>query len=106
MYTTSTINCNALNVGSTLSIKNSVISCSASDISIESKESGSLLIDSRQVLRYDLDSIYISNKTSFGNTLGLGTGDLGINYSTDDVTVLIGSLRESSSFEFRPAMDG
>ena len=89
-----------------MSIKDSVISCSASDISIESKESGFLLIDSRQVLRYDLDSIYISNKTSFANRLGLGTGDLGINYSTDDVTVLIGSLRESSSFEFRPAMDG
>lgn len=106
IHSSGTINCNALNVGSTLSIKDSVISCSASDISIESKESGYLLIDSRQVLRYDLDSIYISNKTHFGNRLGLSTGTLGINYSTDDVTVLIDSLRESSSFEFRPAMDG
>lgn len=106
IHSSGTINCNALKVGSTLSIEDSVISCSASDISIESKESGYLLIDSRQVLRYDLDSIDISNKTSFGNRLGLGTGDLGINYSTDDTTVLIGSLRESSSFEFRPAMDG
>ena len=106
IHSSGTINCNALNVGSTLSIKDSVISCSASDISIESKESGYLLIDSRQVLRYDLNSIYISNKTSFANRLGLTTGILGINYSTDDATVLIGSLRESSSFEFRPAMDG
>ena len=106
IHSSGTINCNALNVGSTLSIKDSVISCSASDISIESKESGSLLINSREVLRYDSDFIHMSNKTSFVNRLGLGTGILGITYTTDDVTVLIGSLRESSFFEFRPAMDG
>ena len=106
IHSSGTINCNALNVGSTLSIKDSVISCSASDISIESKESGSLLINSSEVLRYDSDFIHMSNKTSFVNRLGLGTGILGITYTTDDVTVLIGSLRESSFFEFRPAMDG
>ena len=106
IHSSGTINCNALNVGSTLSIKDSVISCSASDISIESKESGSLLINSSEVLRYDSDFIHMSNKTSFVNRLGLGTGVLGITYTTDDVTVLIGSLRESSFFEFRPAMDG
>ena len=36
----------ALNVGSTLSITDSVINCSSSNISIKSKESGSLMIGS------------------------------------------------------------
>ena len=105
----STINCNALNVGSTLSIKDSVISCSASNISIESKESGSLLINSREVLRYDSDFIYMNNRTNFLHGLCLKSSILGTTYSTyttDNETVLIGVLRDSSSFKFRPAKDG
>lgn len=109
IHSSGTINCNALNVGSTLSIKDSVISCSASDISIESKESGRLLINSREVLSYNLDRISMTNKTQFVHRLGLGASSpdpITNIHTTDDVTVYIGSLTESSFFEFRPAMDG
>ena len=106
IHSSGTINCNALNVGSTLIINGSAISCSASDISIEAKKSGSLLINSREALGYDLDYINMINKTSFFNRLGLRTNYPDTNHSTDDVTVLIGSLRQTLSFEFRPAMDG
>lgn len=109
IHSSGTINCNALNVGSTLSIKDSVISCSASDISIESKESGRLLINSREVLSYNLDRISMTNKTQFVHRLGLGVSSpnpIDSICTTDDVTVYIGSLTESSFFEFRPAMDG
>lgn len=109
IHSSGTINCNALNVGSTLSIKDSVISCSASDISIESKESGHLLINSHEVLHYDSDFISMTNKTQFVHRLGLGASSpdpISNIHTTDDVTVYIGSLTESSSFEFRPAMDG
>ena len=109
IHSSGTINCNALNVGSTLSIKDSVISCSASDISIESKESGSLLINSREVLHYDSDSIYMNNRIDLLHGLCFRTSILDTTYSiytTDDVTVLIGVLRDNSSFKFRPAKDG
>ena len=109
IHSSGTINCNALNVGSTLSIKDSVISCSASNISIESKESGSLLIDSREVLHYDSDFIYMNNRINLLHGLCFRTSTLDTTYSTyttDDVTVLIGVLRDSSSFKFRPAKDG
>lgn len=109
IHSSGTINCNALNVGSTLSIKDSVISCSASNISIESKESGSLLVNSREVLSYDSDFIHISNRINLRYGLCLGTSMLNTlygTYTTDNVTVLMGVLTDSSSFKFRPAMDG
>ena len=99
----------ALNVGSTLSITDSVINCSSSNISIKSKESGSLLINSREVLSYNSDFINMNNKTSFNWGLGLRTNSIGFTsstYTTDDVTVLIGILMANSSFQFKPAMDG
>lgn len=109
IHSSGTINCNALNVGSTLSIKDSVISCSVSNISIESRESGSLLINSREVLSYDSDFIHMTNRVNFLHGLCLEPSILGITYdiyTTDDVTVLIGILIDSSSFMFRPARDG
>lgn len=99
----------SIRIGSTLNIKDSVISCSASNISIESKESGSLLINSHEVLSYDLDRISMTNKTQFVHRLGLGASSpdpISHIHTTDDVTVYIGSLTKSSFFEFRPAMDG
>lgn len=60
-----TINCNALNVGSTLSITDSVINCSSSNISIKSKESGSLMIGSREAIRYESNYINLNNKVVF-----------------------------------------
>ena len=109
IHSSGTINCNALNVGSTLSIKDSAISCSASDISIESKESGSLLINSREVLSYDSNFIYMNNRIDLLHGLCFRTSILDTTYNiytTDDVTVLIGVLRDNSSFKFRPAKDG
>lgn len=98
----------ALNVGSTLSITDSVINCSSSNISIKSKESGSLMIGGQEVIRYDSDYINFCKKVTFLQGLSLSTS---INptldsYTTDDVTVLIGTIIQSQSFYFKPANDG
>ena len=109
VHSSGTINCNALNVGSTLSIKDSVINCSASNISIKSKESGSLMIGSQEVIRYDSNYIGLNKKVSFSQGLSLWTNTPSFiqdTYTTDDVTVLIGTIIQSSSFYFRPANDG
>ena len=99
----------ALNVGSTLSITDSVINCSSSDISIKSKESGSLMIDSREVIRYNSDYTNFYNKVTFLQGLSLTTSSFGFTqstYTTDDVTVLIDTIMQSQSFHFKPANDG
>lgn len=109
IHSSGTINCNALNVGSTLNIKDSVINCSSSNISIKSKESGSLMIGSQEVIRYESDYTDFYNKVNFLYGLSLRTGTIGFTqstYTTDDVTVLIGTIMQSQSFYFKPASDG
>lgn len=99
----------ALNVGSTLSITDSVINCSSSNISIKSKESGSLMIGSSEAIRYDSNYISLNNNVVFLQRLGLSTIDLSFSdmVTTDDVTVLITKVtHQSMSFRFKPAIDG
>ncbi len=99
----------ALNVGSTLSITDSVINCSSSNISIKSKESGSLMIGSSEAIRYDSNYISLNNNVVFLQRLGLSTMDLSFSdmVTTDDVTVLITKVtHQSMSFRFKPAIDG
>lgn len=99
----------ALNVGSTLSITDSVINCSSSNISIKSKESGSLMIGSQEVIGYGSNYTSFYNKVSFSLGLSLQTDTPSFTsstYTTDNVTVLIGTLMNNSDFQFRPANDG
>lgn len=109
------IKCNTLNVGSTLSIKDSVIDCSADYISIKSKKSGSLIANNREAIRYDSSAVNINNVAHFLQGLCLNTNIYReqsnglINtplITTDGVTVLITTIIQSTSFYFEPANDG
>lgn len=104
------INCNALNVGSTLSINGSVIDCSASNISIKSKESGSLMIGTRKIIEYNSQAITFNRKARLLDGLCLGTITFGstspnILYSNTR-PICIDTMDFSSEFIFEPATDG
>lgn len=99
----------ALNVGSTLSITDSVINCSSNNISINSKGFGTLMIGGYEVIRYSSNQTVFQNKAIFFQGFSLPTGFINFtrsSYTTDDVTVLIDTIMKSQSFYFKPANDG
>lgn len=98
----------ALNVGSTLSIADSFINCS-SDITIKSKDYGSLMVDSWEAIIYSSDYIYLNNKVVFLQGLSLRTTKFFFTntITTDDATVLITKATyRPTIFKFKPAVDG
>lgn len=104
------INCNALNVGSTLSINGSVIDCSAGNISIKSKESGSLMIGTRKIIEYNSQAITFNRKARLLDGLCLGTITFGSTSSnilySNTRPICIDTMDFSSEFIFEPATDG
>ena len=96
------IYCNTLNVGGN-------INCLADNISIKSKKSGSLMVDDREVIQYESHSISLNSKVVFLQGLSLRTDTPTFtqsSYTTDNVTVFIGTIIENSFFYFKPANDG
>lgn len=109
IYSSGTINCNALNVGGTLNIKDSVIDCSANNISIKSKKSGSLMIDGQEIIHYDSNTINFLKKAYFGQGLCIETIDtrIGNNITTDDTSALIDVIGYNTfNFTFKRAQNG
>lgn len=100
----------ALNVGGTLSINGSVIDCSASNISIKSKESGSLMIGTQEIVKYDSHAITFREKTRFLDVLCLSTIPFGSSspnvVTTISTAVCIDVMNYDSQFIFKPATDG
>lgn len=100
----------ALNVGGTLSINGSVIDCSASNISIKSKESGSLMIGTQEIVKYDSHAITFREKTRFLDVLCLSTIPFGSSSpnvaTTISTAVCIDVMNYDSQFIFKPATDG
>lgn len=104
------IKCNTLNVGGTLSINGSVIDCSASNISIKSKESGSLMINTQKIIEYNSQAITFNRKAKLLDGLCLGTISFGsaspnVCYS-DTRPICIDVMNYDSQFIFKPATDG
>ena len=96
------IYCNTLNIGGN-------INCLADNISIKSKKSGSLMVDDREVIQYESHSISLNSKVVFLQGLSLRTDTPTFtqsSYTTDNVTVFIGTIMENSFFYFKPANDG
>ena len=96
------IYCNTLNIGGN-------INCLADYISIKSKKSGSLMVDDREVIQYESHSISLNSKVVFLQGLSLRTDTPTFtqsSYTTDNVTVFIGTIIENSFFYFKPANDG
>ena len=96
------IYCNTLNIGGN-------INCLADNISIKSKKSGSLMVDDREVIQYESHSISLNSKVVFLQGLSLRTDTPTFtqsSYTTDNVTVFIGTIIENSFFYFKPANDG
>lgn len=104
------ITCTTLNVGGTLSINGSVIDCSASNISIKSKESGSLMINTQKIIEYNSQAITFNRKAKLLDGLCLGTITFGstspnVCYS-DTRPICIDVMNYDSQFIFKPATDG
>lgn len=89
------IYCNTLNVGG-------IINCLANNISIKSKKSGSLMVDGREIIYYDSDTIGFLKKAYFGQRLCIGTmsPETGNNITTDDTSALIGEFVFWNTFTF------
>ena len=103
------IYCNTLYVGGTLNITNSTINCLEDNISIKSKKSGSLMIDGKEIIQYDLSNINFNTKTYFPHGICIGAvgPELGNNITTDNISVLIGVVPQSwFTFTFKRAQNG